>query len=141
MSYRILIADNDPYYHCMYLNYFENMNCEITSVKDGKEALLLLLENAYNLAIIDANLAGYKGIDIVSALHENDSLTPVIVVSGDETAEMERTVRGVAPAYYFIKPFEMSDMMMVACTLLSLTSNVNSSIFFESAATAQTLLQ
>jgi response regulator RpfG family c-di-GMP phosphodiesterase len=81
---RILIADDDPGIRTLIRSILHDCDCH--EAEDGREAWKALEQNAYDLLILDINLPGASGTDLLSRLRRTypDGSGPrVLVVSGD----------------------------------------------------------
>ncbi len=107
---RILIADDDYFFRKLLSGFFLNHGCHIRTVKDGEECLLSLCREPTDLAVVDYHLPGITGDKIMKKLRNRNIFVPVIIVTGDNSLEVERAVRKHGPAYFLIKPFNINDL-------------------------------
>lgn len=110
MAKRVLIADCDQYYRNILFNVFDKINCEIVTVFDGNDAVEFLSLGMFDIAVIDYDLPGKRGDEVICSMRSKYIEIPVIIVTSDNSIETERNVRSQGPAYFFIKPFSVNDM-------------------------------
>ncbi|MDY0167809.1 MAG: response regulator [Thermoguttaceae bacterium] len=105
MSIRILVADDDPL-----MRVFANVSltdvAETVEAADGTEALHLLREQHFGLVLLDWDMPGQNGVEILKALREQGCTTPVIMVTAkNERGNVLQAIHAGA-SDYLIKPFE-----------------------------------
>src|SRR5260370_7768779 len=77
---------------------------------DGTEAQRLAANQAFDLVILDLNLPGTGGLDVLRNIRSRKPDLPVVVMTGSSMVEMR--VRGLAAgaADYGAKPFAFADL-------------------------------
>lgn len=116
---RVLIADDDHSHRQLIMELFDASGCEIVTAVDGDSAMSLLLENTFDLAVLDYHLPGMGADGIMAQLNEAGSDLPVIVVTADDSIDTERTVRSFGPAYFFVKPLNLDDVRAVVARIFA----------------------
>lgn len=86
----------------------------ITEAKDAEEALQHVEDRSFHIAIVDLNLPGMSGEDLIRELRERTPATEVIVLTGHATIEAAvRTLKD--GAYDFLtKPCNLDELETVA---------------------------
>jgi putative nucleotidyltransferase with HDIG domain len=79
---------------------------DITEAANGDEALAAIGEDAYDLLMIDWNMPGTPGIDIVRALRCTNPALPIIMVSAVTQRDQVLEAMQAGVSDYIIKPFE-----------------------------------
>lgn len=79
----VVHIDNSKEICNLYSDMFTIDNHTITSVNDGREGLKLVLENNYDLILLDLRMPNYSGIDFLQDLkmQKPSELKKVVVVS------------------------------------------------------------
>lgn len=106
---RILVADDDKDVREM-LSEFLRHAYEIETAGDGMEALsaVMTAEKKTDLAIVDLNMPGIDGIELVASLPED---TPVIVISGYlDSPDLGGRLKDLQPVAVFEKPFSLAGL-------------------------------
>ncbi len=67
---RVLVAEDDEINAAIVLKLLRKMNCEVTRVSDGVEAVELCTRNAFDLVLIDLSMPGLSGIEVTKRLRE-----------------------------------------------------------------------
>ena len=79
-------------------------------LSDGAEADRFLADEGADVAVIDVNLPGLSGFEIVRALRKRGSTIPVIMLTA--RGELNDRVEGLDAGAddYLVKPFEMAEL-------------------------------
>src|SRR3979490_1662180 len=77
---------------------------------DGTEAQRLAANQAFDLVILDLNLPGTRGLDVLRNIHSRKPDLPVVVVTG--SSMVEERVRGLDAGAddYVAKPFAFAEL-------------------------------
>jgi len=83
-----------------------------TAVRTGEDALSRLATTRYDLVLLDVELPGASGLDVLDALSREKNLTPVVIMSGGrrEWADRVKGLDGGADDY-LVKPFEFDELL------------------------------
>ncbi len=110
MSKRILIVDDEAAIRISLAEALENDGYSVETAETGEEALAKLHGDPFALAVTDLKLPGVSGLDLLKAVRNQGSDTPVIMMTayGDVDTAVDAIRSG---AYDFIqKPFKLSEM-------------------------------
>lgn len=115
---KILIIEDDP---TLNRNIKEALTAEdyvAENVYDGLLAERMLQKNAYDCVIMDVNLPGKNGYDLLQSFREYNEQTPVIMLTA--FGELEDKVKGfdVGADDYLTKPFYMRELLLRIQSLL-----------------------
>jgi two-component system chemotaxis response regulator CheY len=105
MTLNILVADDDPLMRTLVAISLGDM-AETTQATDGDQALALLEQDEFDLAIIDWDMPGTDGLDVIKTIRAHGSQVPVIMVTAE--AEREQVIRAIRAGVsdYLTKPFD-----------------------------------
>lgn len=76
---RILLIDDEESIHLLYREELEDEGYEVHSALSGEEALAKLNDINPDLVILDINMPGMNGIDVLRRIKEINSRMPVIL--------------------------------------------------------------
>lgn len=109
MNLRILVADDDPLMRTLVAITLSSEG-EVVEAGDGNEALHLLREGRFDLLLLDWDMPGVSGLDVLKTMRRQGCDTLTIMVTGKN--EREHVIRAVQAGVsdYLIKPFE-SDVL------------------------------
>jgi DNA-binding NtrC family response regulator len=86
MNKRILIVDDEANVRLNYRMTLEWEDYEIVEARSGEQALKVLSEHPFDLAILDLRLPGMDGLELLAKMHETGIRVPAMFVTacGDE---------------------------------------------------------
>lgn len=107
---RILLAEDDARLAEPLRDYLMREKHSVTWVDQGQQALATLLEQDYDLALLDWMLPGRDGLAIVSELRRLQRPTLVLMLTARDA--LEDVVRGLQAGAddYLVKPFRMAEL-------------------------------
>lgn len=108
-NYRLLIADADRSVGATVASALGDHGHDVTVTRDGKDALRLVREKTFDLAIVDIGLPGMDGLEFLAACQRDDALggMPVIVLSASEGDEDCERAFALGAAAYVVKPLRV----------------------------------
>ena len=82
MNPRILFVDDEAHIRELLTLYLRDKGMEVTAVATGEEAKELFCQVPFDLTLLDLNLAGGDGLDVLDFIKRRDSGHPVIIYTG-----------------------------------------------------------
>jgi DNA-binding NtrC family response regulator len=125
----ILIADDDPTIRRNLAMLLQSEKFDVREAADGLQAAEALATGSISLALLDLNMPGRDGMDVLRAHADHLEETPVIVITayGGSSAAIEAMKLG---AYdYITKPFDLDEVLFTirrALTQQALIAQVQS---------------
>lgn len=104
MSYKILIADDEPEIRSLLRLYLENENYEIIEAEDGQQALDLLHSRRPDLCILDIMMPKMDGFHVLQEIRK-DSNVPVMILSAKDADSEKILGLNLGADDYLAKPF------------------------------------
>jgi DNA-binding response OmpR family regulator len=94
----ILFVDDDPKLCELLALYFEAKGLGVTTATTGAEARMLIDTTPFSLAILDVNLDGESGLDLLDLIKRKTPALPVLMFTGLDADEdlVRKTLRGRA---------------------------------------------
>jgi DNA-binding NtrC family response regulator len=110
---RILVVDDDPEMRRVLVDFLEAEGFLVEQATDGAETLRRIGEEHFESVVLDKNLPGESGLDILPRVRAMIPDTPVVLITafGDERTCEEAFTRGIYDV--LLKPFEMDDLLSV----------------------------
>ncbi|OGB92521.1 MAG: hypothetical protein A3G35_14510 [candidate division NC10 bacterium RIFCSPLOWO2_12_FULL_66_18] len=107
---RILVVDDDPEMRALLLDVLRNEGYEVVEAKDGTEAVLALRARTFDVILMDKNMPGPSGLDLLPGLRRVCPHSQIIMMTafGDVASYMEAAEKGAVE--YLFKPFRMEEM-------------------------------
>lgn len=81
---------------------------QVMTAKDGKEALLKMLENPPNLVLLDLEMPNMDGYEVLTAMRENPALAkiPVIMITSRESEKHREKAFSLGADQFMGKPYD-----------------------------------
>lgn len=105
---RILLVDDEEGIQLLYREEFEEEGFEVVSAYNGDEALALFREQTFDLIILDINMPGMNGIEVLRRMKEIDPHLPVILSSAYQ--EYKQDIGSWASEEYIVKSSNLDDL-------------------------------
>lgn len=110
-SASILVVDDEPAARLSLAELLSLEGYEVTAAASGEEALELLSEGPFDLAIVDLKMPGMDGIDVVSALQKHSPDTIIIMLTAHGTLETAVQAMRQGAHDYLLKPANVNEIM------------------------------
>ena len=104
---QVLIAEDDPLTRRLIAALLERAGgLHLAEAQDGDEALTLLAQTEFDLLLLDWDMPGKPGIEIVRTLRSSGSQIPIVMVTA--AAQRAKVIEALSAGAsdYVIKPFE-----------------------------------
>jgi len=110
MNPRILFVDDEANMRELLSLYLRDKSMEVTAVPTSQEAMELFGQTPFELTVLDLDLAGADGLDVLDFIRRQDARHPVIIYTGLNEGEL------------FLKKFLLGRANAVVLKLSSLAS-------------------
>ncbi|QSL87661.1 response regulator [Pseudomonas atacamensis] len=144
---RVLIAEADPWSRDLLKQVLLNVRCDarLDLCADGQQAMSLLSEVPYDLAIVDWELPGIDGLHVLRSVRQrkrNPPLPFILMSSRNDSASVREAIP-LAPTAYLTKPLNMEGLTerlqglllnageAVVCEVPALAPGITLSVFLE----------
>ena len=111
---RVLVAEADPWSRDLLKQVLLNVRCDarLDLCADGQETLQLLAENPYDLVIVDWELPGVDGLNVLRSVRQRKRNPPLpfILMSSRNDSASVREVLPLAPTAYLTKPLNIENL-------------------------------
>ncbi len=103
---KILLVDDEDGIQMLYKEEFEDEGYEVISAMTGEEALVKFKEEKPDLVILDIQMPGMNGIEVLRQMKEIDPALPVILSSAFN--EYKQDLGAWASDEYIVKSADMT---------------------------------
>ncbi len=105
---RILLVDDEESIQLLYREEFEDEGYIVDSAYNGSEALTKFRENPPDLVVLDINMPGMNGIEVLRQMKELQANLPVILSSAYQ--EYKQDFGSWASEAYVVKSANMDEL-------------------------------
>ena len=108
---RILIVEDEAGIVQFLQQGLEEEGYEITTASDGEKGLELLLNESYDLVLLDWMLPNMSGLEVCKIFREKNKTTPIIFLTAKDT--VQETIEGLQAGAndYIKKPFSFDELV------------------------------
>jgi DNA-binding response OmpR family regulator len=111
MGMRVLLIEDDRRLAALLAKRLRAEGQEAETSQDGIEGLALAESGAFDVVIVDVMLPGMDGVSLTTALREQGSAVPILMLTARDTVD-DRVIGLRAGADdYLIKPFAFSELL------------------------------
>jgi CheY-like chemotaxis protein len=104
----ILVAEDNPPSAELLHDHLDSLGYGVDVATDGKLAIEMAMSGRYQLLILDVNMPGYDGVQVVQRLHQELARPPkVIVVTADRLATRRDELTQAGIDGYMTKPVDL----------------------------------
>ena len=122
MTWRVLVADDDPEICTLIKTILAKGPYEIVLCSDAETALASIEQNGpYDILISDFMLPGISGIELIEQVrqHGATSRMPIVLISGHHNEAMDARAKAAGANAFLNKPFTLSQLRTTVDRLLS----------------------
>jgi two-component system sensor histidine kinase RpfC len=120
-AWRVLVAEDSDMNRQVFKGILEYMGLDVNFANTGIEALKRLKEEIFDLLIVDIQMPGMSGFEVISrckSLFHGKSRIPIVVVTGDVTKEVQEECNELGVDRFLSKPVESERLRGVVYELL-----------------------
>jgi two-component system KDP operon response regulator KdpE len=107
---RLLIVDDEPPIRRFLRTALAAQGYRVEEAESGEVALDFLRRNPVDLIVLDLGLPGIDGLDVVRAVREGGSSTPIVVLSSRDDEAGKVAALDLGADDYVSKPFGMEEL-------------------------------
>jgi DNA-binding response OmpR family regulator len=108
---KILLLEDDALLSKIIAKHL-NQNYQVSPIYDGDSALDLLEKSKFDLLILDSNVPGTTGLELIKELRTYSDTTPIIMITAYQDTEHLKTAFTYGCNDYIKKPFELDELDM-----------------------------
>ncbi len=122
-KYRILVVDDDPDILALLSNWLTKENFEVITCESGEDAITQVSIVQPKLVITDLFMGGMDGMELLTELHNDNPLLPVIIFSGQ--AKIPDAIRAthLGSAAFLTKPIQKEVLLEQVKKTLHITTD------------------
>jgi CheY-like chemotaxis protein len=109
---RILWVDDEIDLLKPYIIFLKNKGFDVFSVSNGNDALTLIHKEPFDIIILDENMPGLSGLQVLDDVKKTNPHLPVIMVTKSEEENIMEGAIGANIADYLIKPVNPNQLLL-----------------------------
>jgi two-component system sensor histidine kinase RpfC len=120
----VLVAEDNPVNRKVTARILERAGHQCRMVENGEQALDALDSSRFDIVLMDVNMPGASGLDVVKiyrAGHTGDPHLPIVALTADATMETRRLCEEAGMDGYITKPVEAARLLEVIDELAAKT--------------------
>jgi DNA-binding response OmpR family regulator len=114
---RILVVDDDAEMRLTLRRVLEDGGHEVLESSRADEVEHAVASEGVQAVILDKEMPGTGGLDVLPALRQAHERLPVILITAFGGEEVERRARRLGATYYLEKPFRLAELMALLRTI------------------------
>lgn len=109
---KVFLLEDDFALNKIITNSLKNRGFFVHNYHDGYKAVEMILNNSYDLFILDLNVIGFDGHQILEIIRKNDKDIPVIIISAQIDIENIQKSYNLGCNDYIKKPFDFEELFL-----------------------------
>lgn len=115
---RILLAEDDRGLRFVLVKALREQGYVVDAAGTGDEALHLIGEHDYAMAIVDWRMPGKSGVDIIAMVRQQQKPLPIMMLTARDAPEDRVIGLDTGADDYVVKPFDLSELLARVRALL-----------------------
>jgi twitching motility two-component system response regulator PilH len=117
---KILVADDSRFQVTLLTKALQDKGFEVVAAQDAMQAGMVALRTAPDAIVLDINMPGGSGIEVLKRLRRSTKtqLIPVVVVSGSDDPGVRQIAMELGVADFLTKPVDLDQLCKTLSDLL-----------------------
>jgi DNA-binding NtrC family response regulator len=107
---KLLLVDDEEDFRTSCVRWMERKGHVVTDVSNAAEALGLVENEQFDVAILDMNMPGMSGLELLQRIHEDKIDIEVIMLTGQGTVETAVSAMKMGACDFLNKPCSLGDL-------------------------------
>lgn len=107
---RILLAEDDQVLSKSISSQFTKLGFVVDVAQDGEKAELFIIDQSYDLLILDLNMPKLGGHEVLSTLRSAGNSTPALILTARDTLDDKLSLFSRGADDYLTKPFRFEEL-------------------------------
>jgi DNA-binding response OmpR family regulator len=113
---RILVVDDEPEVLAVLREYLTGRGYAVTTAQSGADAISAMGRGRPDLVLLDLNMPGIDGVEVLRHAREHDPTIGVIMVTANQDLDLARRTLKLGAFDYIAKPFDFTHLERVVLT-------------------------
>ncbi len=114
----VLWVDDEVESLAAHVLFLEEQGYDVECTAHGDDAIALLQRQPYGIVLLDEQMPGKRGLDLVSEIRAIDAAVPLVMITKSEEAGTMREAIGVEMDDYLVKPVNPRQVLSAITRLL-----------------------
>lgn len=119
---RVLVVEDEPHVGAMLREVLTELAYAVKHVVGGAQALELVPVFEPDLVLLDLQMPGMSGVEVLDHLRREHPRLPVVIISGNQDVELMRRALGNGAFDYIQKPFDIVVLARVVAAAIGSVS-------------------
>ncbi len=106
----LLVVEDDPDFRETSVRWMTRKGHQVAAAANGQEALGLCDRQFFDVAIVDMNMPGLTGLELLERMKASQVETEVIILTGQGTIESAVNAMKLGACDYLTKPFPLDEL-------------------------------
>ncbi len=111
---KILIIDDEEIVRRCYVRALSGQQCNVQAVSNGRDALHLMGEHAFDVVLLDQRMPGMDGMEVLRVIKSKWPESEVIMITGYPEVESAKEAVTLGAYDYLAKPVGPDDVINAA---------------------------
>jgi DNA-binding response OmpR family regulator len=116
---RILIVDDEPSIRLVFRTALASPDYLISTAEDGETALLWLQSEHFDLVLLDLQMPGVKGLEVLESLRQGGNNVPVIIITAHGSIPDAVAAMKLGAIDFLSKPLEPTSLRSAVADVLN----------------------
>ncbi len=135
---KILVADDDKNLRKVLVNELSESGFEVCETDNGIKAMEFLEKEEYDILLLDLNMPGLGGIDVLKKVKDREIPTEVIILTAHATVSTAVDAMKTGAYDYMTKPFQVDELMAIIEKAYEKKKLINENLLLKSQIKRQT---
>jgi signal transduction histidine kinase/DNA-binding NarL/FixJ family response regulator len=114
----VLIADDEEFNRYLLKGILEKWGTKIVEAKDGNEAIKAIVDNKFDVVLMDLQMPGVNGIEAAKTILGKCPGTVIIAVSASNEPAVQQNCMNAGMKGFLLKPFSEKELLNTIVSLL-----------------------
>ena len=106
----LLIVEDDTVFRETCANWMVRKDHRVRQASNGQEGLQQFNERDFDVALVDMNMPGISGLELLERIRDSKIETEVIILTGNATVETAVQAMKLGASDYLTKPFPLAEL-------------------------------
>ncbi len=116
---KMLVVDDEEALRKILLRVFSGLGHAVTTAADGKTGERLALEEKPDMVLLDIDMPGKDGVEVLQTLRQELPLTGIIMISGNTDECRAKACLEMGACDYLPKPLDLEELTAIVTAWLA----------------------